>query len=291
MNRTLLVLALVGMMLALSASPALAQEDQQAQTSPPDPGPQTVTATGVLGAPFTRGEDPTPNYPLTDEATGTTYTLISGFVNLQDFVGQRVTITGVRVPGIDPLALNVTQIQPAPGPGGQVITATGVIETAPPHAPDPTPIYAITDETTGARYELISGFVNLGQYVGQRVFIRAVPVPGPGDPNRPPLLNVTEVVPLDTTPPPEVCIAVFPPPPGCPGTTPPPPPPPPGGGDGTTPPPAPPAQGGAAAAAPGGGVTLPSTGGPSLFWVPIVALALGSGILVAAGAAALRRSR
>jgi hypothetical protein len=122
----------------------------------------------------------------------------------------------------------------------QEFTATGILEPAPPYAPDPTPTYAITDEATSARYDLISGFLVLDQYVGQRVFIRGAPVPGPGDPNRPPLLNVTEVVPL-----------------------------------------------GAGA---GGGPT-PATGGPSLLLLSIGALAMGSGVLVAAGTAVLRRSR
>ena len=77
------------------------------------------------------------------------------------------------------------------------ITATGVLERAAPHGEDPEPIYAITDEVTGTSYELISGFVNLESYVGQRVTIQGTPVPGPGDPSRPPLLNVTQVEPVD----------------------------------------------------------------------------------------------
>ena len=122
----------------------------------------------------------------------------------------------------------------------QEFTATGVLEPAPPHAPDPTPTYAITDEATSARYDLISGFLDLDQHVGQRVFIRGAPVPGPGDPNRPPLLNVTEVVALGA-----------------------------GAGGGPTPP----------------------TGGPSLLLLSIGALAMGSGVLVAAGTVVLRRRR
>ena len=69
---------------------------------------------------------------MTDEETGTTYELTSGFVELEPYVGQRVTIEGVRVPGIDPLSYNVTSIQPAtPGggtttpPGGSSLPATG----------------------------------------------------------------------------------------------------------------------------------------------------------------------
>ena len=85
----------------------------------------------MLGQPFTQGEDPEPIYPVTDETKGITYNLISGFVDLGAFVGQRVTVEGVRVPGIDPLAFNVTSIQPAsPGagattPGGKELPATG----------------------------------------------------------------------------------------------------------------------------------------------------------------------
>ena len=100
------LLVLVGMLavMLMAAVPAFAQEQ----------GP--ITATGVLGSPDTSGPDPEPTYPLTDEETGTTYELTSGFVELEPYVGQRVTIEGVRVPGIDPLALNVTQIQPVDGP-------------------------------------------------------------------------------------------------------------------------------------------------------------------------------
>jgi hypothetical protein len=106
-----MVIAVAAMVVVLGALPALAQ-------------PTTLTATGVLGQPFFEGQDPEPLYPLTDEATGTTYTLISGFVDLGAFVGHRVTIEGVRVPGIDPLAFNVTSIQPA-APGGGTTTAPG----------------------------------------------------------------------------------------------------------------------------------------------------------------------
>lgn len=111
MKHTISILTVAAMM-AVGALPVLAQQ----------PGPTPLTATGVLGQPFFEGQDPEPIYPLTDEATGTTYNLISGFVDLGASVGQRVTIEGVRVPGIDPLAFNVTSIQPAP-PGGDTITA------------------------------------------------------------------------------------------------------------------------------------------------------------------------
>jgi hypothetical protein len=118
----LTVAAVVAAMIAVGALPVLAQQ----------PGPTTLTATGVLGQPFFEGQDPEPIYLLTDEATGTTYNLISGFVDLGAFAGQRVTIEGVQVPGIDPLAFNVTSIQLAPAnggtttaPGGGQLPATG----------------------------------------------------------------------------------------------------------------------------------------------------------------------
>lgn len=115
----LAVAAVVAAITVAGALPALAQ-------------PTTLTATGVLGQPFFQGQDPEPIYPLTDEATGTTYNLISGFVDLGAFVGQRVTIEGVQVPGIDPLAFNVTSIQPAPPGGGTTTAPPGGGTTAPP---------------------------------------------------------------------------------------------------------------------------------------------------------------
>jgi len=60
-------------------------------------------------------EDPTPEFRLTDEEAGRTLNLTSGFVDLEAYAGQRVTIEGVLVPGIDPNAYNVTQIEPAEG--------------------------------------------------------------------------------------------------------------------------------------------------------------------------------
>ena len=118
------VTAVVAALTAIATLPALAAQQ---------PGPTTLTATGVLVGPVEDNDpDPTPEFRLTDEATGTTYNLISGFVTLETFAGQRVTIEGVRVPGIDPLAFNVTSVRPAPAgggtttaPGGKVLPATG----------------------------------------------------------------------------------------------------------------------------------------------------------------------
>jgi len=107
----LVLLALVGLMLTTllcAYYPSLAFAAQQ--------GPTTITATGVLVGPVDDGdEDPTPEFRLTDEEAGRTLNLTSGFVDLEAYAGQRVTIEGVLVPGIDPNAYNVTQIEPAEG--------------------------------------------------------------------------------------------------------------------------------------------------------------------------------
>lgn len=106
-------LVTAAMLLAVSALPAFAQQ----------------TLTGVLGAPFFRVEvgPGIPLYLLTDEATGTTYTLIGSFpVDATPFVGQRVTVQTAAVPGIDPFSRFLLQIQPAPpAPSGGTLPRTG----------------------------------------------------------------------------------------------------------------------------------------------------------------------
>lgn len=105
-KKLVVLVAMLAMMLA-TAVPAFAQQQ----------GP--VTATGVLVGPVEDNDpDPTPEFRLTDEASGTTYVLVSGFVDLAPFAGQRVTIAGVPIGGADdaPPALNVTRIQPVDGP-------------------------------------------------------------------------------------------------------------------------------------------------------------------------------
>ena len=102
------------MLLAVSALPAFAQP--------------TLTLTGVLGEPFFRMEvgPGIPLFLLTDEATGTTYTLIGSFVDATPFAGQRVTVQTVPVPGEEPLARFIIQIQAAPpAPGGGTLPRTG----------------------------------------------------------------------------------------------------------------------------------------------------------------------
>ncbi len=137
MRRVLYLVALCTAALAFAPA-ALAQTTQYQYAQ--QPGPTTITATGVLGPPFTQGQDPEPEFLLTDEATGTTFQLSSGFVDLGAFVGQRVTIEGVLVPGINPLAFNVTSIEQAPlgavtadtGDGGATsLPSTGGLPIAP----------------------------------------------------------------------------------------------------------------------------------------------------------------
>ncbi|MDP8951598.1 MAG: hypothetical protein M3N18_05070, partial [Actinomycetota bacterium] len=109
-KRLVVLVGMLAVLLAVAAPVAFAQQ-----------GP--ITATGVVGEPFTRDQDPEPIYPITDEGRGTPYELISGFVDLEPYVGERVTIEGVPVPGPGapgaPRLLNVTQLEPAgtPPPG------------------------------------------------------------------------------------------------------------------------------------------------------------------------------
>jgi hypothetical protein len=116
-------MAAVAAITAVAAIPVLAQQ----------PDPTTLTATGVLVGPVEDKEpDPTSQFRLTDEVTGTTYNLISGFVELGAFAGQSVTIEGVRVPGMDPLAFDVTSVKSVSvgggtttAPGGEQLPVTG----------------------------------------------------------------------------------------------------------------------------------------------------------------------
>ncbi|MGB3681506.1 MAG: hypothetical protein WA990_03365 [Rubrobacteraceae bacterium] len=168
MLKRLMILGGMLAMLLVAAAPAFAQ----GQGSP-------VTATGVLGEAYTVGEDPTLNYDLTDEATGTTYVLISGFVDMSPFVGEKVTIEGVPVGGAEgaPPALNVTSLEIVDGgPAAQeIVVITGALEAvAAPAAEGPT--HTITEASTGDVYGLFSDAqgVDLSQYEGQSVAIYGV---------------------------------------------------------------------------------------------------------------------
>jgi hypothetical protein len=84
------------------------------------------------------------------------------------------------------------------------ITATGVLERSTTESPDPTPRYAITDEESGTSYELFDAGAGLEAYVGERVAISGTQTPGPGNPDGPLAVDVTQVTPADgpTGPPP-----------------------------------------------------------------------------------------
>ena len=99
-------------------------------TDAPSSGFRSVyTAVGVLErlGPDPSG-DPTPTYSITDEETGTSYKLISGFLDLEPFVGERVLVYGVPgaglpAPGGGPRGLNVTEVVPL-GESGETVTVT-----------------------------------------------------------------------------------------------------------------------------------------------------------------------
>jgi hypothetical protein len=116
--------------------------------------------------------------------------------NIWQAIAKRTALTSALALTLMLTALLVAAASAFAQPQGPN-TATGVLERAAPHSPDPTPVYEITDEETGTPYELVSGFVDLEQYVGERVTIQGVAVPGPGDPSKPPLLNVTQIQPAD----------------------------------------------------------------------------------------------
>lgn len=169
MLKRLMVLGGMLAMLLIVAAPAFAQE-----------GP--ITATGVLGDSYTEGQDPERIYPLTDEATGTSYELISGFVVLEDYVGQRVTFEGQQVPGLppgpnDPIPVNVTSLEPVDGgpAAPEIVTVGGTLEAvAEPLSEGPT--HTITEDSPGDTYGLFSDAqgVDLSQYEGQKVTIYGV---------------------------------------------------------------------------------------------------------------------
>ena len=129
MRRRLFLTVVAGALIAaFAATSALAQQGEVRGST---------VATGVLGEPYTQGQDPEPLYRLTDEATGTNYVLMSGFVDLDPYVGQRVTVWGAPVGGADDAlpALNVTHIEVVEGPGnGGTVTANFelTVECQPP---------------------------------------------------------------------------------------------------------------------------------------------------------------
>jgi hypothetical protein len=161
MLKRLMVLGGMLAMMLIAAAPAMAQA-----------GP--VTATGVLGEPYTEGEDPTINYSFTDEATGDPYVLTSGFVDLEPYVGQRITVEAAPIGTADGAtpALNVTSIKGATFEDARMV---GVIQPVAQPSPQG-PTHIITDEAMGDDYGLFSDAqgVDLSQYEGQRVAIQGI---------------------------------------------------------------------------------------------------------------------
>ncbi len=105
MERLVVMAAMMAVALAL-ANPVLAQEG--------------VTATGAME----RLDVTTYQYgthAVTDEASGTFYSLRSAVVDLDAYAGQRVTVYGTLVPGYEygqieggPPLVEVTWVEPAP---------------------------------------------------------------------------------------------------------------------------------------------------------------------------------
>lgn len=102
MKKLMVWVAMLAMVLAV-ASTALAQED--------------VIATGVIERPqatsYMYG-----SHAITDEASGTRYALRSESVDLDGYVGQRVTVYGTVMPGYEngqieggPPLLNITRVE------------------------------------------------------------------------------------------------------------------------------------------------------------------------------------
>lgn len=79
-----------------------------------------------------------------------------------------------------------------------LVEATGMPGGPYTRAPNPEPLYALTDEETGTPYELTSNSVNLEPYVGRSVTVRGVPLSGAGHPSTPDLINVTQVEPAQS---------------------------------------------------------------------------------------------
>lgn len=202
-----ILLGLLAVMMGTLAVPAMAQQYQY--------GPQgEFIATGVLGGNTQEGPDPTPVYPITDEASGDPYELQSGFVDLESYVGSRVTVYGTPAPGIGtPPRYDVIRIEPADDapPPVEEVSATGTIQ---PLADNPDAEHGITDEATGTLYALVSSSVDLDAYAdgGRRVAVYGTLVETLAATEHP-VLEVSRVEVLDDTeqppPPPPWTIATF----------------------------------------------------------------------------------
>lgn len=175
MAKRLMVLAGMLAVLLAAAVPAFAQ--------------QQTTATGVLEriGPAPEGE-PGPRYAITDEATATSYELFSVQVDLEPFVGERVTISGVGAaappssPGFFNL-LGVTEVTPeAEEPGTtpeQPFDECLALSPTPELCPDPPgtspPGGPASDRTATLSFELT---VNKGEPPANARFFGAIPAEG-----------------------------------------------------------------------------------------------------------------
>ena len=190
-KKLVVLLGMLAVMMGTLAVPAMAQQYQY--------GPQgELIATGVLGRNAQEGPDSTPVYPITDEASGSPYELQSGFVDLESYVGSRVTVYGMPTPGIGtPPRYDVIRVEPADDapPPVEEVSATGTIE---PLADNPDADHGITDDATGQVYALVSDSVDLDAYAGdgRRVTVYGTPLETLVATEHP-VLNVTRIEPLD----------------------------------------------------------------------------------------------
>lgn len=115
-RKMMVLLGMLAVMMGALAAPAMAQQYQY--------GPQgEFIATGVLGESYTVGQDLGLIYPITDEASGAPYELQSGYVDLESYVGQKVTVYGTPTPGIGtPPRYDVIRVEPADDPGSGTAT-------------------------------------------------------------------------------------------------------------------------------------------------------------------------
>ncbi len=190
------LIVLVGMlaMLLVVAAPAMAQADKE------------HSGTGLLPEqPYNASGEADSLYTLTDEATGISYELYSGFAELEDFAGQRVYFEGLQQgpPTQGPIQVNVTYIEPVGTEGIETnAEVSGVISPNPDAlvpGGEPTS-HLITEDGTGDVYEISSYTqgVDLSQHEEQFVTIYGIfqthgnPLSSFDDPSEVPIA-VTEV--------------------------------------------------------------------------------------------------
>ena len=192
------LMALLGMLVLLltTALPAaFAQET-------PQYGGGEISATGVIIGELPADVATNGTHSINDEASGT-YALRSDAVDLDAYVGQRVTVYGALTPGEGPApgeefggslpSIDVTRVEPAGSEAGPV-KLTGMIESEP--ASGGPPVFSITDEATGERYVLDAGEgADYSLYEGRRVSVEGIPRTDPNTGFN--FLQVAVIRPLD----------------------------------------------------------------------------------------------